>query len=37
MVMTALMRLGASVWTPAFGHDHPFDLIAHWGGHLSRI
>jgi hypothetical protein len=36
-VMTKLIRLGASVWTPAFGHDHPFDLIAHWEGHLSRI
>jgi hypothetical protein len=35
--MTKLIRLGASVWTPAFGHDHPFDLIAHWEGHLSRI
>ena len=23
--------------TPAFGHDHPFDMIAHWDGHLSRI
>ena len=37
MVMTKLIRLGASVWTPAFGHDHPFDLIAHWEGRLSRI
>lgn len=37
MVMAKLMRLGASVWTPAFGHDHPFDLIAHFAGRLSRI
>lgn len=37
MVMTKLMWLGASVWTPAFGHDHPFDLIAHFDGCLSRI
>jgi hypothetical protein len=28
-VMVRLTRLGASVWTPAFGHDHSFDLIAH--------
>jgi hypothetical protein len=37
MVMTKLMWLGASVWTPAFGHDHSFDLIAHFDGCLSRI
>lgn len=37
MVTAKLARLGASVWTPAFGHDHPFDLIAHFGGYLSRI
>jgi len=36
-VMVRLARLGASVWTPTFGHDHSFDLIAHWEGHLSRI
>lgn len=37
MVAAKLMRLGASIFTPAFGHDHPFDMIAHWGGQLSRI
>lgn len=37
MVTAKLARLGASVWTPAFGHDHPFDLIAHFNGHLSRV
>jgi hypothetical protein len=31
-VMVRLARLGASVWTPTFGHDHSFDLIAHWDG-----
>ena len=36
-VMVRLARLGASVWTPAIGHDHTFDLIAHWDGLLSRI
>lgn len=36
-VMVRLARLGASVWTPAFGHDHSFDLIAHWDGNLSRV
>jgi hypothetical protein len=36
-VALRLARLGASVWTPAFGHDHPFDLIAHWAGFLSRV
>jgi PD-(D/E)XK endonuclease len=36
-VTLRLARMGASVWTPAFGHDHPFDLIAHWAGFLSRI
>lgn len=36
-VMVRLARLGASVWTPTFGHDHSFDLIAHWDGNLSRI
>lgn len=36
-VMVAVTRLGASVWTPAFGHDHSFDLIAHWDRNLSRI
>ena len=36
-VMVRLARLGASVWTPAFGHDHSFDLIAHWDGVLSRV
>jgi hypothetical protein len=36
-VMIRLARLGASVWTPAFGHDHSFDLIAHWDGNLSRV
>ncbi|MBY3151225.1 hypothetical protein HFO56_02345 [Rhizobium laguerreae] len=35
--MTKLMSLGASVWTPAFGHDHSFDLIAHFDGCLSRV
>jgi len=38
MIAAKLMRLGASIFTPAFGHDHPFDLIAHWGGGiLSRV
>jgi len=37
MVAAKLMRLGASIFTPAFGHDHPFDMIAHWNGHLSRV
>jgi hypothetical protein len=37
MVAAKLMRLGASIFTPAFGHDHPFDLIAHWNGTLSRV
>jgi PD-(D/E)XK nuclease superfamily protein len=36
-VMVRLARLGASVWTPAFGHDHSFDLIAHWNGCTSRV
>jgi hypothetical protein len=36
-VMIRLARLGASIWTPAFGHDHSFDLIAHWDGQLSRV
>jgi hypothetical protein len=36
-VMVRLARLGASVWTPTVGHDHSFDLIAHWEGNLSRI
>lgn len=36
-VMLCLARLGASVFTPAIGHDHPFDLIAHWDGNLSRV
>src|SRR5437762_13251414 len=36
-VMLQLARLGASVFTPAIGHDHPFDLVAHWDGHLSRV
>jgi hypothetical protein len=36
-VMVRLARLGASVWTPAFGHDHSFDLIAHWSGCMSRV
>ena len=36
-VMLCLARLGASVFTPAIGHDHTFDLIAHWNGHLSRV
>jgi len=36
-VMVRLARLGASVRTPTFGHDHSFDLIAHWDGNLSRI
>jgi hypothetical protein len=36
-VMVRLARLGASVWTPAFGHDHSFDLIAHWNGCMSRV
>ena len=36
-VMVRLARLGASVWTPAFGHDHSFDLIAHWNGYMSRV
>ena len=36
-IMVHLTRLGASVWTPAFGHDHSFDLIAHWDGNLSRV
>jgi hypothetical protein len=37
MVMAKLIKLGAGIFTPAFGHDHPFDLIAHWDGNLSRI
>jgi hypothetical protein len=37
LVAAKLMRLGASIFTPAFGHDHPFDIIAHWDGHLSRV
>lgn len=37
MVAAKLMRLGASIFTPAFGHDHPFDMIACWDRHLSRI
>jgi hypothetical protein len=37
LVAAKLMRLGASVFVPAFGHDHPFDMIAHWGGNLSRV
>jgi PD-(D/E)XK endonuclease len=37
LVAAKLIRLGASIFTPAFGHDHPFDMIAHWGGKLSRI
>lgn len=36
-VMVRLARLGASVWTPTFGHDHSFDLIAHWNGCMSRV
>jgi hypothetical protein len=36
-VMVRLARLGAGVWTPAFGHDHSFDLIAHWNGCMSRV
>jgi hypothetical protein len=36
-VMVRLARLGASVWTPAFGQDHSFDLIAHWNGCMSRV
>jgi len=36
-IMLCLARLGASVFTPAIGHDHPFDLIAHWNGKLSRV
>ena len=36
-VALRLARMGAGVFTPAFGHDHPFDLIAHWGGFLSRV
>ena len=36
-VMVRLARLGAGVWTPAFGHDHSFDLIAHWNGCISRV
>jgi hypothetical protein len=36
-VMLCLARLGASVFTPAIGHDHPFDLVAHWDGNLSRV
>jgi hypothetical protein len=36
-VMLTLARLGASVFTPAIGHDHSFDLIAYWDGKLSRI
>jgi hypothetical protein len=37
MIAAKLIRLGAGVFTPAYGHDHPFDMIAHWGGLLSRI
>lgn len=37
MVTIKLMRLGASVWKATYGHDHPFDLIAHFGGQLSRV
>jgi hypothetical protein len=37
MVAAKLMRLGASIFTPAFGHDHPFDMIASFTGTLSRI
>ena len=37
MVAAKLIRLGASIFTPAFGHDHPFDMIVHWSGNLSRI
>jgi hypothetical protein len=29
MVMAKLIKLGAGIFTPAFGHDHPFDLIAY--------
>lgn len=36
-VMLCLTRLGASVFTPAIGHDHPFDLIACFAGHLVRV
>jgi hypothetical protein len=36
-VALRLARMGAGVFTPAFGHDHPFDLIAHWAGFLSRV
>ena len=37
MIAAKLIRLGAGVFTPAYGHDHPFDMIAHWDGFLSRI
>jgi hypothetical protein len=37
LVAAKLMRLGASIFTPAFGHDHPFDMIASWDRFLSRI
>jgi PD-(D/E)XK endonuclease len=37
MIAAKLIRLGAGVFTPAYGHDHPFDVIAHWNGFLSRI
>jgi len=37
MVAAKLMQLGASIFTPAFGHDHPFDMVAHWNGTLSRV
>jgi hypothetical protein len=37
MIAAKLIRMGAGVFTPAYGHDHPFDMIAHWDGFLSRI
>jgi hypothetical protein len=37
MIAAKLIRLGLGVFTPAYGHDDPFDMIAHWNGFLSRI
>lgn len=36
-VMLVLARLGASVFTPAIGHDHRFDMIAYFHGTMSRL